>query len=58
MYSIGTGGFAGPFFLLPFRSRFRPSPSTLGGWSSAGQDGTGDPRLRDPHKAICFAGTP
>ncbi|MBQ2332124.1 MAG: hypothetical protein II383_06935 [Bacteroidales bacterium] len=26
--------------------------------SVAGQGGTGDPRLRDPHKANCFAGTP
>ena len=24
----------------------------------AGQSGTGDPRLRDPHKANRFAGTP
>ncbi|MBP3795721.1 MAG: hypothetical protein ILA23_06775, partial [Bacteroidales bacterium] len=30
-----------------------PRPPTV-----AGQGGTGDPRLRDPHKAICFAGTP
>ena len=28
------------------------------GLSAAGQGGTGDPRLRDPHKAIRFAGTP
>jgi len=26
--------------------------------SVAGQSGTGDPRLRDPHKANRFAGTP
>ena len=26
------------------------------GLSVAGQGGTGDPRLRDPHKAIRFAG--
>ena len=30
-----------------------PRPPTV-----AGQSGTGDPRLRDPHKANRFAGTP